>query len=59
LTQRRYSECLRELDMTGFINMRVVSKGRYGRTAEISLAVSNDMIADKVCERIINSLEGR
>lgn len=39
LTQRRVSDVIAELDMLGIINARVISKGRYGRTREISLAV--------------------
>jgi len=37
LTQRRISGVIAELDMLGIINAKVVSKGRYGRTREISL----------------------
>jgi len=37
LTQRRISDILSELDMLGLINATVISKGRYGRTREISL----------------------
>jgi cell division control protein 6 len=37
LTQRRISDLISELDMLGIINAPVVSKGRYGRTKEISL----------------------
>jgi cell division control protein 6 len=40
LTQRRVGDLISELDMLGIINSRVISKGRYGRTREISLAVS-------------------
>ena len=39
LTQRRVSDIIAELDMLGIINAKVVSKGRYGRTREISLAI--------------------
>ncbi|MDI6887094.1 MAG: ORC1-type DNA replication protein [Candidatus Thermoplasmatota archaeon] len=39
LTQRRVSGLISELDMLGVINARVISKGRYGRTKEISLGV--------------------
>ncbi len=38
LTQRRVSDLIAELDMLGIISVRVISKGRYGRTREISLA---------------------
>ncbi len=41
LTQRRLSDILAELDMLGIINARVISKGRFGRTREISLSLSN------------------
>ena len=33
-----------ELDMLGIINAKVISKGRFGRTKEISLAIPNNMI---------------
>lgn len=39
LTQRRVSDIIAELDMLGIINVKVISKGRYGRTREISLSV--------------------
>ena len=39
LTQRRVSDIIAELDMLGIINAKVISKGRYGRTREISLAL--------------------
>lgn len=38
LTQRRVSDILSEFDMLGIITARVISKGRYGRTREITLA---------------------
>jgi len=39
LTQRRISDIIGELDMLGIINAKVISKGRYGRTREISLTL--------------------
>ncbi len=42
LTQRRITDLISELDMLGIINATVVSKGRYGRTKEISLSVPLD-----------------
>lgn len=39
LTQRRVSGILAEFDTLGVINTKVISKGRYGRTREISLAI--------------------
>jgi cell division control protein 6 len=43
LTQRRISDILAELDMLGVINAKVVSKGRFGRTREISLSVPTSL----------------
>ena len=42
LTQRRVTDLISELDMLGIVNAIVVSKGRYGRTKEISLSVPID-----------------
>jgi len=44
LTQRRLSDIIAELDMLGIINARVVSKGRYGRTRRIGLAIPEVII---------------
>ena len=44
LTQRRVSDLISELDMLGLINTTVISKGRYGRTKKIKLAVSKKQI---------------
>lgn len=41
LTQRRVSDIIGEFDMLGIIYARVISKGRYGRTREISLSIPN------------------
>lgn len=38
LTQRRIGDLIAEMDMMGIINARVISKGRYGRTREITLS---------------------
>lgn len=43
LTQRRVSDVVSELDMLGIINARTISKGRYGRTREISLAINSEI----------------
>ncbi len=43
LTQRRISDIVAELDMLGIINAKVISKGRYGRTREICLAIPNSL----------------
>jgi len=39
LTQRRISDIVAELDMLGIINAKVISKGRHGRTREISILI--------------------
>lgn len=39
LTQRRVSDIIGEFDMLGIIYARVISKGRYGRTREITLSI--------------------
>ncbi|MBT7237686.1 ORC1-type DNA replication protein [Candidatus Woesearchaeota archaeon] len=44
LTQRRLSDLIAELDMLGIINAKVISKGRYGRTKEIGLAMPQSSI---------------
>ncbi len=44
LTQRRVSDILAELDMLGVINAKIISKGRYGRTREISLSLEENMV---------------
>ncbi len=40
LTQRRVSDLISELDMLGIINAQIISKGRYGRTKEITLSIT-------------------
>jgi cell division control protein 6 len=44
LTQRRVSDVIGELDMLGIINARVISKGRYGRTREITIPLAEQMV---------------
>jgi cell division control protein 6 len=44
LTQRRVGDIIGEFDMLGLINAVVVSKGRYGRTKEIKLSISSDIL---------------
>ena len=43
LTQRRISDILAEFDMLGFINAEIVSKGRYGRTREVSMPLDENI----------------
>ncbi len=47
ITQRRISDIIAELDMLGLINAKVISKGRFGRTREIQLAIPSHLL-DKV-----------
>lgn len=44
LTQRRVSDLIGELDMLGIINSKVISKGRYGRTREIGLHLTDSLL---------------
>lgn len=44
LTQRRVSDVIAELDMLGIINAKIISKGRYGRTREVSLSVEENIM---------------
>jgi len=43
LTQRRVSDIIAEMDMLGLINAKVISKGRYGRTREITVSIPPSM----------------
>ena len=44
LTQRRVSDIIAELDMLGIIHAKVISKGRFGRTRQIGLAIPESTI---------------
>jgi len=44
LTQRRFSDILSFLDLYGLINARLVSKGRYGSTREISGSLAQEIV---------------
>ena len=50
LTQRRVTDLISELDMLGVVNSVVVSKGRYGRTREISLSVPREETKQVILE---------
>jgi cell division control protein 6 len=50
VTQRRVSDIIGELDMTGIITTRVISRGRYGKTRVISLAVPRDAVLRALSE---------
>lgn len=43
LTQRRVSDIIAELDMLGLITAKVISKGRFGRTREISVSIPSSV----------------
>ena len=51
LTQRRISDIIGELDMLGIINAKVISKGRYGRTREITISTT-----DELTPQVLNTL---
>ena len=44
LTQRRVSDIIGEFELIGIINTKTISKGRYGRTRDISLSISPSSI---------------
>lgn len=44
LTQRRFSDMISYLDLYGLVNARMVSKGRYGNTREISHSLPNTVV---------------
>ncbi|MBR1369129.1 cell division control protein Cdc6 [Methanocalculus chunghsingensis] len=48
LTHRRVTDLISELNMLGVISTRVVSKGRYGRTKEITFDAATDRIWDVI-----------
>ena len=56
LTQRRISDILAELDMLGIINAKIISKGRYGRTREISLSI-DEVISNRLKEILTKHLQ--
>ncbi len=45
LTQRRISGIIQNLDMLGLITARTISRGRYGRTKEISSSIPKNLEA--------------
>ncbi|MEK6949426.1 MAG: orc1/cdc6 family replication initiation protein [Nanoarchaeota archaeon] len=44
LTQRRVSDIIGEYELIGVISARTISKGRYGRTREITLSIAPSII---------------
>jgi len=49
------SDVIAEFDLLGIINAKVISKGRYGRTREISV-VTNDTLNVKIKSLLDNAL---
>ncbi|MBI4142127.1 orc1/cdc6 family replication initiation protein, partial [Candidatus Woesearchaeota archaeon] len=54
LTQRRISDIISEFDMIGVLNAKIISKGRYGRTRDISVEIH-----ESILPKIKNILEDR
>ncbi len=44
LSQRRFSDMISFLDLYGLINARVISRGRYGKTREISSSLPDKIV---------------
>ena len=44
LTQRRFSDIIGSLDLYGLINARLISRGRYGQTREISRSLPKETL---------------
>lgn len=44
LTQRRVSGLINELDVSGLLNARIISMGRYGRTKKIRLGIGRSLV---------------
>jgi len=44
LTQRRVSDIIAEMDMLGIIHAKIISKGRYGRTRDVSLSIDENLV---------------
>jgi len=46
LSQRRFSDMVSFLDIYGLINARVTSKGRYGKTRELSPSLAREIVQE-------------
>jgi cell division control protein 6 len=55
LTQRRIADIIQEFDMLGIITSRVISKGRYGRTREITISLPSATLS-QICQIVEKSL---
>jgi cell division control protein 6 len=53
LTQRRFSDIIGFLDLYGLINARIISKGRYGNTREISSSLTNEVVQKFLENKIV------
>ncbi|BCU67295.1 cell division control protein Cdc6 [Sulfolobales archaeon HS-7] len=51
ISQRRVSDIINELDMVGLINAKVINRGRYGKTKEVTITKE---IRDAVAKVVIN-----
>lgn len=58
LSARAFSDLIAELDMYSFLRSRVLSRGRYGRTREISLELPPELLA-KIEEAVLMNFEVR
>jgi len=52
LTQRRFSDMVSFLDVYGLVNARVASKGRYGKTRELSGTLPEKTVAALLSKRL-------
>jgi len=64
LTQRSISGMISELDMLGIITAKLISKGRYGRTKEIELAIDPNLVknvlrSDQFLDELIDTIKGK
>ena len=48
LSQRRFSDMVSFLDVYGLVNAPVISKGRYGKTRELSVSLSRDLVSSLI-----------
>ncbi len=51
MTGRAFGDLLAELDMYSLIRSRVLSRGRYGRTREITIDLPQELV-EKIYEAI-------
>jgi cell division control protein 6 len=56
LSQRRFSDIISFLDLYGLINARVISKGRYGNTREISCSLTDEVVGRLIDKKSSNRI---